>query len=53
MTETESFSIYSSGDECSEGPEAKMFEPDPRLIAKLYCEIKENKTLNLDWKCAG
>ena len=54
MTEVESFSVYSSEDECGDGQTAaKMFEPDPRLIARLYCEIKKNKILSLDWKCAG
>lgn len=51
MTESEnSFSVYSSGDE----EEANnLYQQDPKLIAKLYCEIKEKKILNLDWNCAG
>lgn len=53
MSEVESYSVYSSEDECGDGQEPKMFEPDPRLIARLYCEIKKNKTLSLDWKCEG
>ena len=52
MTEVESFSIYSSEDECVDGQEPKL-DLDPRLIAKLYCKVKEKKTLNLDWKSAG
>ena len=52
MTEIESFSIYSSADEENE-ESSNAYEPDAKLIAKLYCEIKESKVLSLDWKFSG
>lgn len=51
MTDANELSIYSSDDDAMD--ETKTYEPDPKLIAKLYCEIKEKKILNLDWKFAG